>query len=62
MTNLPVAFEDVAFEDIGGAVSSNVGEYLQVWTVVGDVEDAIYRMVHNLNALAAGAVPAAATE
>lgn len=61
-TDLSVTFEDVAFKDVGGTIPSDVREYLQIGAVVGHVEDAVDGMMHYLDALAASAVSAAATE
>lgn len=41
-------FEDITSEDVRRSVSGDVGENLEVLRVVGDVENAVYRMVHHL--------------
>lgn len=47
-TNLSVALKYVALEDVGGTVTSDVGEDLQIGAVMGHVEDAVDGMMHNL--------------
>lgn len=50
-TNLAITFKDVALEDVSGAISCDIREDLQVRAVVGDVEDAVDGMVHDLRSV-----------
>jgi hypothetical protein len=59
---LSVAFEDIALEDIGGTIPGDVREDFEIGAVVGDVEDAVYGVVHDLNAVAIGAATATSAE
>lgn len=61
-TNLAIALKNVALEDVGGAISSDVGEDLQIRAVVGDVKDAVDGMVHYLSRLRSHTGLAAATK
>lgn len=46
---LSITLEDIALEAICSSVSGDIGEYLQVWAVMGHVEDAVDRVMHHLS-------------